>query len=96
MKFEIMVGARAVWVNADTGECIGRFGLYGVDVHRRVADQHLGECLACPHGRVTADDWRLFQTAMLDHYEIDLSHLAMPDFVGKSANLARGKNHASP
>lgn len=78
---EIQIGTRAIWVNADTGECIGRFGVYGIDVHRPVADQHLGECLECTHGRTTREDWHRFQRSMLAHHGVDMSGVPMPDFV---------------
>jgi hypothetical protein len=78
---EIQIGPRAIWVNADTGECIGRFGVWGIDVHRRMADQHLGECLNCTHARTTSDDWIEFQRSMLVHHGVDLSRIETPSFV---------------
>ena len=81
-NYQVEVGHAAVWVNADTGECIGRFGLYGVDVHRRIGDQGaLGECLKCTHERTTAADWKIFQDAMMEHHGVDLSRLSAPSFV---------------
>lgn len=78
----VEIGARAVWVNAgDTGECLGRFGVYGIDVHRRISNQHLGECLDCTHARTTAADWQRFQRSMLAHHEVDLSGVPTPGFV---------------
>jgi hypothetical protein len=79
---QVDIGHRAIWVNSET-ECIGRFGMFGIDVHRRLADQHLGlgECLDCTHTRTTPDDWRKFQNSMLAHHGVDLSHIAVPSFV---------------
>lgn len=82
---QIDIGHRAIWVNAETGECIGRFGVYGIDVHRRMVDQHLGECLDCTHGRVTPAEWTRFQESMLAHHGVDLSDVDMPSFVHQEA-----------
>lgn len=82
MEHQVEVGHRAVWVNAgDNGECLGRFGLYGIDVHRRISEQHLGQCLDCTHGRTTSSDWTRFQQSMLEHHGVDLSAVTMPSFV---------------
>jgi hypothetical protein len=80
-KAEVQIGAQAVWVNAPTGECIGRFGVYGIDVHRPIAEQHLGQCLDCTHERVTPKDWTRFQNSMLTYHGVDLSAVEMPSFV---------------
>jgi hypothetical protein len=78
----IQIGHRAIWVHAgDTGECLGRFGVYGIDVHRRIGDQCSGQCLDCTHNRTTADDWNRFQRSMLAYHGVDLSHIPMPSFV---------------
>ena len=81
MKYEILIGTCAIWVNADTGECIGRFGRFGIDIHRRVEDQHLGQCLYCTHARVTAYDWVQFKVGMRMFHGVDLSRVDMPRFV---------------
>jgi hypothetical protein len=82
---EILIGTRAVWVNGNTGECLGRFGMWGIDVHRPISDQHLGECLDCTHARTKPEDWRRFQRSMLAHHGVDLSHIETPDFVKEAA-----------
>ena len=81
LRYAILIGTSAVWVNASTGECLGRFGVWGIDVHRRIVDQHLGQCLDCTHKRVTEADWRRFQRSMMQHHGIDLSGVAAPVFV---------------
>lgn len=79
---EVQIGHRAVWVNAGTGECIGRFGVYGIDVHHGLADQaERGECLDCTHARTGPADWLRFQRSMLEHHGVDLSKVPMPKFV---------------
>lgn len=79
-KIEIQIGHRAIWVNAPTGECIGRFGIMGIDVHRPMNEQHLGQCLDCIHARVTRSDWDRFVTSMLRYHGADLSHVKAPEF----------------
>lgn len=83
MEFQVDIGARAVWVNAGTGECIGRFGVYGIDVHRTIADQYLGECLDCTHGRVTLADWTRFQRSMLAYHGVDISNVEVPSWINQ-------------
>jgi hypothetical protein len=87
---EIIIGSRAIWVNAPTGECIGRFGVWGIDVHRRMQDQHLGECLDCTHARVTTKDWARFQASMLEHHAVDLSGVPVPNFAAIERARADG------
>lgn len=84
---QIQVGTRAVWINAnDTGECIGRFGVFGSEVHRRISEQRLGYYLEVTSGRVTMKDWHYFQESMLAHYGIDLLHIAVPSFVSEDTD----------
>lgn len=78
-EFEILVGDRAVWINDSFG-CLGRFGVMGIDVHRKLDDQHLGQCLDCTHAKVNPQDWTRFQSSMMTHHGVDLSHVEMPDF----------------
>jgi len=62
-EHEILTGANAVWVNDETGHCIGRFGRLGIDVHYP-ADQALdqpSQCLACTHGRTGEGEWQRFR-----------------------------------
>jgi hypothetical protein len=74
---------RAVWVNGPQGECLGRFGVYGIDVHRTFAEQvaGLGQCLDCTHARTGATDWRRFVTAMREFHGVDLSGMDVPEWV---------------
>ena len=82
---EVLIGHQAVWVNGGRGECLGRFGIWGIDVHRRVDEQHLGQCLDCTHSQTTPDDWGRFQKSMLMHHGVDLFHIRMPSFVKEPA-----------
>lgn len=62
-----------VWVNGPEG-LLGRFGRYGIDIHRPLEEQTTGgECLFCTHSRVTPRDWDLFCQKMLEHFDIDVS-----------------------
>lgn len=80
-EWSVQIGHQAVWVNASTGECLGRFGRMGIDVHRRVEDQGLGQCLDCTHSRTTREDWCRFQQSMMRFHGVDLSDLPTPEFV---------------
>lgn len=53
MKAEVKSDGRTVWVNATSGECLARFGRFGIDVHRTLEAQMAGEgqCLLCTHAR---------------------------------------------
>jgi len=56
---------RVVWINGATG-CVARFGANGIDIHTRDTTA----CLHCTHGPTTAEDWRIFQGKMLEHYRL--------------------------
>lgn len=77
--FELLSDGRTVWVN--TSVCaVGRFGPYGIDVHRTLQAQMEGqpECLACTHGLTNLDDWRRFQSLMQQHYSVTIPDHHMP------------------
>lgn len=80
---EVTSDGKTVWVNAPSGECVSRFGKYGVDVHRTIADQEAGlvECLACTHGPVTMADWKLFQEATVKFYGVEVSDKHLPKYL---------------
>jgi len=80
---EIRSAVSAVWVNDDTGHCIGRFGRLGIDVHYPVAAQleHGDQCLACSHGRTGEEDWQRFRALMLEHHGVDVPDTARPGFL---------------
>lgn len=74
MEPEIISDGFTVWVNAPTGENIARFGKMGVDVHNTIEARTNGapECLACTHGPVGPDEWKLFCEAMMTHYNVTI------------------------
>jgi hypothetical protein len=83
-EFEIIYGARAVWVNDATG-CLGRFGVYGIDVHRTMDEQVAGlaECLFCTHGSVMAEDWPRFVEALQRFHQIDIRDQPWPAWLDR-------------
>jgi hypothetical protein len=80
---QVISDGRTVWVNAPTGECLARFGRYGVDIHRTVTDQLEGmpECLTCTHALTTAKDWLLFQSETLRHHGIKIDDTHKPTYL---------------
>ena len=84
---EILTGSNAVWVNDQTGHCIGRFGRLGIDVHHP-AEQALAEpsqCLACTHGPTGEGEWQRFRALMLEHHRVAVPDAARPGFLGGQA-----------
>lgn len=78
-EVQILYDGRRVWVNDPEGN-IGRFGPFGVDVHRTISEQMATgkECLACTHGPTHLEDWRNFQALMREHYGVTISDDFMP------------------
>lgn len=72
---QIETDGRTVWVNGVNG-AIGRFGVFGIDVHNATNDG----CLACSVRRLatTLADWQLFKTEMLAQHGIDVSDKWIP------------------
>lgn len=81
---EILASANAVWVNDDTGHCIGRFGRLGIDVHHAAAAAlaEPSQCLACTHGRTSEAEWQRFRALMLEHHGVAVPDAARPGFLG--------------
>jgi hypothetical protein len=73
-QFEITSDGRTVWVCGSNGDCLGRFGFYGIDIHTSTEEQTAGksQCLECTHGKVTPQDWARFKEAMIEHYGIEV------------------------
>lgn len=80
---QVISDERSVWVNAANGECLARFGPFGVDVHRTLAEQNEGmpECLACTHGPTTEEDWALFQTETMRHHSVSIDDSHKPTYL---------------
>jgi len=68
-----------VWVN-NSYSCIGRFGRYGIDIHRDISEQmEKGECLFCTHQATTKEDWVTFVAKMKELHGVDVSSKYTPD-----------------
>jgi hypothetical protein len=89
-SYEIQTNGTTVWINARTGECLGRFGPRGIDVHRTVAAQVAGEpeCLDCTHTKPTRVDWQRFVAAMAMHHGIGVPDSAMPGWLAREGASA--------
>lgn len=65
-----------VWVNG--AYCLGRFGRYGIDIHREPTRKDVGECLLCTHGEVTAEDWDVFVVKMRELHGVEVPEKHRP------------------
>ena len=79
MAPEIDFDGNTVWVNDDTGCCIGRLGRLGVDVHKTGPQQMLGgsQCLDC-HSPPIEQMWDYFKNSMLAHHSVEIPEAAKP------------------
>lgn len=79
-EVEIQSDGRTCWVNAPSGDCIGRWSPLGTDVHRTVSEQMEGrpQCLDCePHA-----SWERFRESMATHYGVDVPASLILDAAG--------------
>ena len=82
-QVEILSDGRSVWVNGPKGECLARFGRYGIDVHNSL-DAQLegeGECLQCSHEPTTRADWDAFVKAVATHHGVTISEEHTPRYI---------------
>jgi hypothetical protein len=82
-KHQILWDGRCVWVNDETGCCIGRFTRRGVDVHKTGPEQIATgtQCLDCFHDVEPAHAWDRFVQSMLQHHGVSVPAAARPEFV---------------
>lgn len=87
-QLQVMSDSRTVWVNDNTGCCVGRFAWAGIDVHHPSDRQiELGkQCLDCKKGPTTFLDWRHFQDAMFTIYATVIGDSHMPKFLLEPAS----------
>jgi len=80
MQSEIKTDGITVWVNGASGECLGRFGRMGIDVHATLHDQEEQEiqCLFCTHAPVTQADWGTFRQKMLELHGVQVNENYCP------------------
>jgi hypothetical protein len=64
-SYEIRTDGRTIWIDTEGGT-IGRFGRFGIDIHRTVDEQidGAGACLFCTHAKPTQTDWETFKAKM--------------------------------
>lgn len=81
MKYLIESDGKTVWVNAEDGSCIGRFGKMGIDIHRDMEAQLSGkaQCLMCTHGITGVAEWEQFVEAMKTLYDVDVKEKYRPE-----------------
>lgn len=78
MTVQIETDGVTTWVNTAVG-CIGRFGRWGIDIHRHPIGQALGgECLLCTHELTTLVDWRRFVEGMKSFHGVHVDDSFMP------------------
>ena len=81
--YQIDSDGTTVWVNDNTGYCIGRFGRMGIEIHANPESGN--ECLFCTHKQVDQDDWVLFAEKMFEFYQVvDLESHCPKRFVVES------------
>lgn len=77
MSHQILSDGRTVWVNRES--LLGRFGKFGIDIHRPLTEQMTeGECLFCTHKATTKEDWDLFVSKMRELFDIKIPRRYMP------------------
>lgn len=76
---EVVTDGVTVWVNG-AGNCIARFGVMGIDIHKEPSRQVKSgnECLFCTHAPTTREDWDLFVVKMLELYKISITPRFLP------------------
>ena len=91
-KHEIIWDGRSVWVNDETGCCIGRFTRRGVDVHKTGPDQVATgiQCLDCFHDVEPAHAWDRFVRSMKLHHGVSVPVSARPGFVLPAPHASEG------
>jgi hypothetical protein len=71
-EYEITTNGATVWVNGATG-LLGRFGIHGIDIHRKLEEQsEKGQCLFCTHETTTGHDWMTFVAKMKEFHGIEV------------------------
>lgn len=82
-QFEITWDGRCVWINDQTGCCIGRFTPRGVDVHKTGPEQLASgtQCLDCFDDAEPARAWERFVRSMQQHHGVTVPDTAKPGFV---------------
>lgn len=79
--FWVESDGQTVWVNGPGGDCLGRFGWRGIDIHRSTEAQMAGEpqCAFCTHSETRLADWSAFQAKMKEVHGIWVGSQHLPD-----------------
>jgi hypothetical protein len=82
-EFQIITDGRTIWVNAPTGECVGRFSKFGIDAHTTVEEQLNGasQCLHCTHIKPDMNAWNEFVDDMKRFYHVDIEDSYLPNWL---------------
>jgi hypothetical protein len=76
VMFELQISERkdAVWVHCSDGSTVGRFGVFGIDIHNSITEQLEGasQCKLCTHGRVSLNDWITFREKSLELWGVNV------------------------
>lgn len=76
-QYEISSDGNTVWVNGSI--CVGRFCRHGIDVDESIVAKMTTS--AYPEGGMRLADWRVFQTLMRDHYNVEVDDRHAPMFL---------------
>lgn len=75
--YEVISDGVTVWVNK--GWLLGRFGRYGIDIHRDINEQSTkGECLHCTHTETGPAEWEDFVVKMKELHGIVVAEKYRP------------------
>lgn len=80
-QHEIASDGRTVWVNSQTGACLGRFGPMGIDIHHDIGHESGTECLSCTHSPATLTDWHRFVLEMKKFYDVAIGEEHKPTWL---------------
>jgi hypothetical protein len=83
MKAQVESDGKTVWVNSETGMCVGRFSWAGIDIHHDYEAQiQFGrQCMHCKKGPTNAEDWDAFKAEMATHYGVRIDNRHAPRFL---------------
>ncbi|RAH97839.1 hypothetical protein DLJ53_28830 [Acuticoccus sediminis] len=85
--YDVWSDGNTVWVNSQTGMCVGRFSRRGIDVHRDLDEQLATgqQCLDCVHDLSPPEAWERFKASMTLHYGIEIGEHLRPAYARTEA-----------
>lgn len=80
-----------VWVHCSDGSTVGRFSVFGIDIHNSVTAMLNGahECLLCTHNTPSIEDWEIFRSKALELWDIDIPENYVSPHVFKTKLLTK-------